>query len=407
MPENFFLFGTHFVPQNPVAALHRSTEWKQLEIIKGRLETIAADLRAMNGSRSSSSLPRAPTWQPDKDSGFLPTRVLPNFASLAISESDAQDGNSLFEAIVVLLERRPGDHHRLRQEVCNYMMAEKNKGFFASFVMDAELETHVQMMRQDGVPGEDAELMAVASMSDNVLLVHDETHPDRVEVIYDHRYRKPIHTMHLYYTRAAKFSYLPPSARSPGAIPIYSPVISPSDFTRSSPVAQSHASTLAYQDLLDLGAQPRLMTGDGNCLFRALADQLLDDQELFYIIRAEICDFMEANPHLIEGFLVDEAPVNDLDQHEYVARHPRDVRGYVQHMREDKVWGGDCEVSMAAKLYNVVIEIHRRDGAATTVIRDQRLAERPGQPAQTLHLVYKPAKQNNMGAHYDSLRVGM
>ena len=45
--------------------------------------------------------------------------------------------------------------------------------------------------------------------------------------------------------------------------------------------------------------------GDGNCLFRALADQLWGSPNGHLTLRAEVCDWMEGRKERYEGF-VDE-----------------------------------------------------------------------------------------------------
>ncbi|KAL3916954.1 MAG: hypothetical protein SGILL_004940 [Bacillariaceae sp.] len=88
------------------------------------------------------------------------------------------------------------------------------------------------------------------------------------------------------------------------------------------------------------------MSPDGNCLFRALSDQLYGDYGNDHAnIRAEICDFMESNKQDFTDFLVVE---DDSDQQEEDAR---DVEHYIEQMREDGKWGADIEIMAAARLY--------------------------------------------------------
>ena len=88
------------------------------------------------------------------------------------------------------------------------------------------------------------------------------------------------------------------------------------------------------------------MNPDGNCLFRALSDQLYGDFGNSHAdIRAEICDFMESNKQDFKDFVVVE---DDSDEQE---KDARDIEHYIEKMREDGEWGGDFEVTAAARLY--------------------------------------------------------
>lgn len=60
-------------------------------------------------------------------------------------------------------------------------------------------------------------------------------------------------------------------------------------------------SDFAYIFLVPLSCIP----GDGNCLFRALADQLWGSPNGHLTLRAEVCDWMDARKERYEGF-VDE-----------------------------------------------------------------------------------------------------
>lgn len=88
----------------------------------------------------------------------------------------------------------------------------------------------------------------------------------------------------------------------------------------------------------DLSAQLRAMglyaadtRGDGNCLFRALSDQLYGDPQYHAELRRLTCDQLEKNPNLYAGFVDDSS----LD-------------AYVRHMRTLGTYGGHLELSAFA-----------------------------------------------------------
>jgi hypothetical protein len=84
------------------------------------------------------------------------------------------------------------------------------------------------------------------------------------------------------------------------------------------------------------------MEADGNCLFRALSDQLyMDFGNMHADIRSDIADYLEAFEADFSSFLVLE------DEDEDAA----DFESYVHSMRQDGEWGGNLELVAAARLY--------------------------------------------------------
>lgn len=89
------------------------------------------------------------------------------------------------------------------------------------------------------------------------------------------------------------------------------------------------------------------MNPDGNCLFRALSDQLYGDLGNSHdIVRDDICNFMEANQDDFQVFLV-----LDDDDCEEEEEDAKDFEGYMATMRQDGEWGGNLELVAAARLY--------------------------------------------------------
>jgi OTU-like cysteine protease len=90
------------------------------------------------------------------------------------------------------------------------------------------------------------------------------------------------------------------------------------------------------------------MSDDGNCLFRAISDQLYYDYGSDHAqVRSEVCDLLEAHEQEYAGFLV-------LDENE-PDEDAKDFASYVSAMRQDGEWGGNLELVVAARLYRYVI----------------------------------------------------
>lgn len=77
------------------------------------------------------------------------------------------------------------------------------------------------------------------------------------------------------------------------------------------------------------------MSSDGNCLFRALSDQLYNDRGHHHgEIRSDICDFMALNEDEFKQFLVFEGDGKNMQD-------ATDFESYIADTRRDGVWGGE------------------------------------------------------------------
>ncbi|SJX66137.1 uncharacterized protein SRS1_13545 [Sporisorium reilianum f. sp. reilianum] len=117
--------------------------------------------------------------------------------------------------------------------------------------------------------------------------------------------------------------------------------------TRSSRAKHSYALDDPEQVERDLNAQLKRMglyaantTGDGNCLFRALSDQLYGNSSRHAQLRQETCDHLAARPEKFAGF-VDDKP---FDQ-------------YIRLMRENGTYGGHLELHAFAQMKQKQIKI--------------------------------------------------
>ncbi|KAK0554633.1 hypothetical protein OC845_000665 [Tilletia horrida] len=81
--------------------------------------------------------------------------------------------------------------------------------------------------------------------------------------------------------------------------------------------------------------------GDGNCLFRALSDQLYGYPNQHLHIRHVICDYLQAHPEKYAGFVDDAKPFD----------------AYVRNMRIQGTYGGHLELSAFAHLKRKEIKI--------------------------------------------------
>eukprot|EP00741_Cyanophora_paradoxa_P020258 tig00021238_g19552.t1 len=120
-----------------------------------------------------------------------------------------------------------------------------------------------------------------------------------------------------------------------------------------------------------LGDQVRLkgfrivdVVGDGNCLFRSIADQLCGSQHRHAEYRKRIMDYIAARPDEYAPFMEDD----------------KSFEQYVGEMQEDGEWGGQLEIVAACNAYRVNVVIHQVDSPAWEIVNFER--------APTMHLAY-------------------
>ncbi|KAF5094468.1 hypothetical protein D0Z00_003515 [Geotrichum galactomycetum] len=95
-----------------------------------------------------------------------------------------------------------------------------------------------------------------------------------------------------------------------------------------------------FPQLAGQGLYPRYVEADGNCMFRALVDQLTGSDSEHRQIRAEVCDYISAHRARFEGFVM------DMEFDDYVAR-----------MR-DELWGDGCALVAFAKIRGVNVIVY-------------------------------------------------
>ena len=70
------------------------------------------------------------------------------------------------------------------------------------------------------------------------------------------------------------------------------------------------------------------MGGDGNCLFRAIADQLEGNEKLHRKYRSDAVEYIRENQEQFAPFIEDD---ETIDQ-------------YMADMEKDSTWGGQIEI---------------------------------------------------------------
>ncbi|XP_057981614.1 OVARIAN TUMOR DOMAIN-containing deubiquitinating enzyme 7 isoform X2 [Malania oleifera] len=99
-----------------------------------------------------------------------------------------------------------------------------------------------------------------------------------------------------------------------------------------------------FREQLDaLGLQIIQVTADGNCFFRALADQLEGNEEEHEKFRSMVVQYILKNREMFEPFIEDDVPFDE----------------YCQSMEKDGTWAGHMELQAASLVTHSNICVHR------------------------------------------------
>ncbi|KAI4385131.1 hypothetical protein MLD38_003190 [Melastoma candidum] len=132
-----------------------------------------------------------------------------------------------------------------------------------------------------------------------------------------------------------------------------------------------------FRSQLDaLGLKIVQVTADGNCFFRALADQLEGNEDEHSKYRSMVVQYIQRNREMFEPFIEDEVPFEE----------------YCQTMDNDGTWAGHMELQAASLLTESNICIHRHMSPRWYIKNFEKFGTR------MIHLSYHDEE------HYNSVR---
>ena len=131
------------------------------------------------------------------------------------------------------------------------------------------------------------------------------------------------------------------------------------------------------KQLTKLGLCLHDIPGDGNCLFRALGDQLEGHQENHFKHRCDVVDYMVEHRYAFEPFLEDGISFNR----------------YTAGLRNKGTHAGNDAIVAFAKIYDLNVIIHQLDQPTLTIS-----GAKTANTARKLHIAY------HNGEHYSSVR---
>ncbi|XP_042432292.1 OVARIAN TUMOR DOMAIN-containing deubiquitinating enzyme 6-like [Zingiber officinale] len=122
------------------------------------------------------------------------------------------------------------------------------------------------------------------------------------------------------------------------------------------------------------GFEVRKMLEDGNCLFRAVADQVYGDAEEYDMARQMCVDYLEKERDHFSQFLIESFTL------------------YCKRKRRDKVYGNNIEIQAFAEMYNRPIHIYSYSTEPINIFQGSYVTDVP-----PIRLSY------HHGNHYNSL----
>jgi len=134
-----------------------------------------------------------------------------------------------------------------------------------------------------------------------------------------------------------------------------------------------------YQEILNKkGVYMRDVQGDGNCLYRVVADQIEGSEKDHKKYRENVVSYLTEHKDYFQVFLLDT----------------EDIDSYIRHQSKDGSWGGHFELVALSALLNVKFCVHTKDQDPVLVQSDENAQG----DKRVLHIAY------HVGEHYSSIR---
>jgi OTU domain-containing protein 3 len=152
------------------------------------------------------------------------------------------------------------------------------------------------------------------------------------------------------------------------------------------------------KQLSKLGLELRDITGDGNCLFRALSDQIDGNETNHLLYRKQVCEYMRKNRGDFEPFVV--GLVDEIEHRKRggdsgnIDKKLEPFEKYVSYLEQATTYGGNDALVAFSKLHEVDIYLHQIDQPIWRV----NGAFLNAKNIKQLHLSY------HNGEHYSSVR---
>ncbi|KAL9652404.1 hypothetical protein ABK040_012059 [Willaertia magna] len=137
---------------------------------------------------------------------------------------------------------------------------------------------------------------------------------------------------------------------------------------------------LTQQQLDPIGLMVKKVTGDGNCLFRAFADQMTGNQEEHLAYRERAVEYMKITSDYFAPFCIDQT-----------------FEEYLKDMSEDGEWGDNLCVQALSMAYGVNIRIFQLGKPVFDIVNHTNSTSSNNNGAKMIQLSY------HLNEHYNSV----
>jgi hypothetical protein len=139
------------------------------------------------------------------------------------------------------------------------------------------------------------------------------------------------------------------------------------------------------------GLRVKTMEGDGNCLFRSIADQLYGDASRHVEVRAAVVEYMRTRKDYFKLFL-------DEDE--------EDVDEYLDQMSRSGEWGGNHELYAASETFSLAIYVYQNLRSNSRYLVQPALPETGGKKKGKKAVSLRAIGISYHGdVHYNSVRL--
>jgi len=145
--------------------------------------------------------------------------------------------------------------------------------------------------------------------------------------------------------------------------------------------ARPEASASVRITLKRLGLRIKSVEPDGNCQFRAVADQIYGDPDRYRQVRNMAIAELERGEELYSGFVTDDEP----------------FAVYLARMRDESEWGDQLTLMALAAAASLRVIVHQNDAE-----RPRYELVPPSAVKKTIHVLFH---DNPSAEHYDSVRA--
>jgi len=142
--------------------------------------------------------------------------------------------------------------------------------------------------------------------------------------------------------------------------------------------------------LIESKLRCKTMASDGNCLFRAIGDQVYGDSNKYQSLRDSVVTYMKQHEEYFTSFIEDDESFDD----------------YVEKMSNDGEWGSQIEIVILSRLLIIDIVVHQVDGPRFVIkyessegIDSACINKNAKQIPRVAHISY------HGNCHYNSIRM--